>query len=270
MQFCELLIIPSCKCSNNIFASRFRYFWEILAHFSSSDLEREKFTEFTTAEGQQDLFDYVHRPRRTIVEILADFPQVAASVPHQYIFELVPVLQPRAFSIASSPSAHPAEAQLLVAVVSYKSKRLVKPRRGVCSTWLAGIDTSTDTRVPVWIKKGTIQFPRDPEQPVIMVGPGTGVAPFRNFIQQRVAVGVGNNVLFFGCRNESKDFFCGREWDDYCGRGLLRLFTAFSRDQDDKVYVQHRIKEQSALLWNLIDSRNACFFLAGAHYMVSF
>lgn len=244
----------------------FRYFWEILAHFANSDLEREKFTEFTTAEGQQDLFDYVHRPRRTIVEILADFPRIAANVPAQYVFDMIPVLQPRAFSIASSLTSHPGEAHLLMAVVRYKTKLLVKSRAGVCSTWLAGLDTSSQQtpRIPVWVKKGTIQFPGagDPT-PVIMVGPGTGVAPFRNFIQERVASGTGNNVLVFGCRSQTKDFYCSEEWRGYVARGLMTLVTAFSRDQENKCYVQHKIKENAALIWPLIDRHNALFIIAG-------
>ena len=122
-------------CSN-------RYFWEVLATYTDSELEREKFLEFTTAQGQQDLFDYVHRPRRTIVEILADFANTTARIPHEYIFDIIPPLQPRSFSIASSQMTSHDEAHLLVAVVCYKSKRLVKPRRGVCSTWLASCDVT--------------------------------------------------------------------------------------------------------------------------------
>ena len=163
-----------------------RYFWEVLAKYTSSELEQEKFMEFTTAQGQQDLFDYVHRPRRTIVEILTDFVDTAARIPHEYIFDILSPLQPRSFSIASSQMTSPSEAHLLVAVVHYKSKRLVKPRRGVCSTWLASRDVTQDVTIPVWVKRGTIAFPDD-ERPVIMVGPGTGVAPFRSFIQERIA-----------------------------------------------------------------------------------
>ena len=219
--------------------------------------------EFTTAQGQQDLFDYVHRPRRTIVEILTDFADTAARIPHEYIFDILSPLQPRSFSIASSQMTSPSEAHLLVAVVHYKSKRLVKPRRGVCSTWLASRDVTQDVTVPVWVKRGTIAFPDD-ERPVIMVGPGTGVAPFRSFIQERIARGIGGNILFFGSRNKHSDFFFEREWQKYTDLGLLTVITAFSRDQEDKVYVQHRIPEHSALVWKLIHEHNASFFIAGS------
>uniref|UniRef100_A0A3Q2E4N9 Oxidoreductase FAD/NAD(P)-binding domain-containing protein n=2 Tax=Cyprinodon variegatus TaxID=28743 RepID=A0A3Q2E4N9_CYPVA len=96
-----------------------------------------------------------------------------------------------------------------------------------------------------------------------MVGPGTGVAPFRSALQERVSEGRTANVLFFGCRSESKDFYFRSEWEDMTKAGNLRLFTAFSRDQEEKVYVQHRVKEAAPLLWDLITNRKACFYIAG-------
>uniref|UniRef100_A0A8C7WWG8 Oxidoreductase FAD/NAD(P)-binding domain-containing protein n=1 Tax=Oryzias sinensis TaxID=183150 RepID=A0A8C7WWG8_9TELE len=93
-----------------------------------------------------------------------------------------------------------------------------------------------------------------------MVGPGTGVAPFRAALQERLCEA---NVLFFGCRSESKDFFFRSEWELMVEAGGLTLFTAFSRDQEEKVYVQHRVREKAALLWDLICRRKACFYIAG-------
>uniref|UniRef100_A0A673KQA4 Oxidoreductase FAD/NAD(P)-binding domain-containing protein n=1 Tax=Sinocyclocheilus rhinocerous TaxID=307959 RepID=A0A673KQA4_9TELE len=90
-----------------------------------------------------------------------------------------------------------------------------------------------------------------------MVGPGTGVAPFRSAIQERAAQGKMANVLFFGCRSESKDFYCRSEWEEKVQAGQMILVTAFSRDQEEKIYVQHRVKEQSKLLWDLIAKKNA-------------
>lgn len=221
-------------------------------------MEREKLQEFGSAAGQQDLFAYCHRPRRTLLEVLEDFPHATANIPKDYLFDLVGALQPRMFSIASSLAAYPGEVHLLVAVVNYRTK-LHTPRRGVCSTWLAQMQRGSF--VPAAVKKGTITFPQG-DVPVIMVGPGTGVAPFRNFIQQRVHEGVDQNWLFFGCRNKEKDFLCQEDWKEYSQKQLLTLRTAFSRDQEEKVYVQHLIKQHGAELCALL-KQGASFFIAG-------
>uniref|UniRef100_A0A493TT20 Oxidoreductase FAD/NAD(P)-binding domain-containing protein n=1 Tax=Anas platyrhynchos platyrhynchos TaxID=8840 RepID=A0A493TT20_ANAPP len=108
-----------------------------------------------------------------------------------------------------------------------------------------------------------MKFPADPDTPVIMIGPGTGVAPFRAAIQERVAQGWKGSCLFFGCRQKSKDFYCQAEWEELVTKGFLTLFTAFSRDQEEKVYVQHRIQENRRLVWELLTSRSAHVYLAG-------
>ncbi|XP_060719181.1 NADPH-dependent diflavin oxidoreductase 1 [Tachysurus vachellii] len=240
-----------------------RSFFELLATFATNDLEREKLAEFSSAQGQNELHSYCNRPRRTALEVLADFPHTTAELNVNYLLDLFPEIQPRSFSIASSLQAHPNRIQILVAVVKYKTK-LHKPRKGLCSSWLASLTTSHgEVCVPLWVKKGCLKFPQDPESPVIMVGPGTGVAPFRAAIQQRIAEGKTANVLFFGCRSESKDFYCRDEWEQKIQAGHMTLFTAFSRDQEDKVYVQHRVKEQAKLLWDLIVNKNAFFYIAG-------
>ncbi|XP_075628138.1 NADPH-dependent diflavin oxidoreductase 1 isoform X5 [Balearica regulorum gibbericeps] len=240
-----------------------RSFFELLSYFSTNELEREKLQEFSSAQGQEELYSYCNRPRRTTLEALWDFPHTTCAIPPEYLLDLIPRIRPRAFSIASSMLAHPDRIQILMAVVRYKT-RLSKPRRGLCSTWLASLNPEQgDVRVPLWVKKGGMKFPADPETPVIMIGPGTGVAPFRAAIQERVAQGHGGNCLFFGCRQKSKDFYCQAEWEELVTKGFLTLFTAFSRDQEEKVYVQHRIRENQRLVWELLSSRNAHIYLAG-------
>ncbi|XP_073662961.1 NADPH-dependent diflavin oxidoreductase 1 isoform X5 [Tursiops truncatus] len=123
-------------------------------------------------------------------------------------------------------------------------------------------------RVPLWVRSGGLTFPKTPDTPVIMVGPGTGVAPFRAAIQERVAQGETGNVLFFGCRQRDQDFYWEAEWKELQTRGCLTLVTAFSREQEQKVYVQHRLRELGPLVWGLLDLRGAHFYLAGnAKYM---
>uniref|UniRef100_A0A8C8T117 NADPH-dependent diflavin oxidoreductase 1 n=1 Tax=Pelusios castaneus TaxID=367368 RepID=A0A8C8T117_9SAUR len=240
-----------------------RSFFELLSCFSPNELEREKLQEFSSAQGQEELYSYCNRPRRTILEVLCDFPHTTCAVPHDYLLDLFPRIQPRAFSIASSMLALPNRIQILLAVVRYKT-RLSKPRRGLCSTWLASLSPQQgDVRVPLWVKRGGMTFPAEPDTPVIMIGPGTGVAPFRAAIQERVVQGRKGNYLFFGCRQKSKDFYCGAEWEELVSRGCLTLFTAFSRDQEGKIYVQHRIEENKGLVWGLLSHGNAHIYLAG-------
>ncbi|KAK3605906.1 hypothetical protein CHS0354_017812 [Potamilus streckersoni] len=239
-----------------------RSFFEMLAYFADNELEKEKLQEFCSTEGQEELYSYCNRVKRTILEVLQDFPNTSANLPLNYLFDLIPRLQPRAFSIASSQQVFSNEIQILMAVVHYKTK-LYKPRKGVCSTWLSSQDPVTNVRIPIWVRKGTIHFPTDPKTPVIMVGPGTGCAPFRSFIQERTASSIGGNMLFFGCRNKSKDFFCEVEWSPLIDKQLLALYTAFSRDQEEKVYVQHQILRNSRLVWEALDSNGGWFLIAG-------
>ena len=217
-----------------------RYFFELLSHFTTDEMEREKLVEFTTAEGQQDLYDYCNRPRRNILEVLYDFRHTTPNIPEEYLWDLIPPIKQRSFSIASSPSYHGGVLELLVAVVNY-STVLKSPRKGLCSTWISRLVKGDS--VSISTKRGTLTFP-PPPTPVIMVGPGTGVAPFRSFLmddsaQQR------NCLLFYGSRNRDADFFFEEEWKTL---GNLEVVTAFSRDQEDKIYVQHRMKETKELL----------------------
>lgn len=239
-----------------------RSFFEFMALFSTNELEKEKLQEFCTPEGQEELYSYCNRVKRSILEVLQDFPHTSSWLPFEYLFDVIPQLQPRAFSIASSQVVHPDEIQILMAVVEYKT-RLQKPRRGVCSTWLSRLKVAERPVVPLWVKKGTIVFPKEAVTPVIMVGPGTGVAPFRSFIQERSTAPSSRNILFFGCRNRDKDFLCKEEWESAVNKGYLELYTAFSRDQEEKVYVHHVMSDKGALLWKLLEEEKAWFFIAG-------
>ncbi|KAL2782291.1 NADPH-dependent diflavin oxidoreductase 1 isoform a [Daubentonia madagascariensis] len=248
-----------------------RSFFELLACLSVHEVEREKLLEFSSARGQEELHEYCSRPRRTILEVLCDFPHTAGAIPPDYLLDLIPPIRPRAFSIASSLLAYPSRLQILVAVVQYQT-RLKEPRRGLCSSWLASLDPGRGpVRVPLWVQPGGLAFPETPDTPVIMVGPGTGVAPFRAAIQERVAQGRTGNILFFGCRWRDQDFYWEAEWQDLERKGCLTLVTAFSREQpcpsptlqERKVYVQHRLRELGPLVWELLDRQGAFFYLAG-------
>ena len=171
-------------------------------------------------------------------------------------------LQPRLYSIASSRQSYPEEVHLIVTTVYYESKG--RQRKGVCSTFLAErVDESTP--VPLFLHSGKgFRLPEDDDLPVIMVGPGTGIAPFRAFLQERRARSAkGPNWLYFGEQQRATDFFYEDEFEAYRDEGLLTRFdTAFSRDQEHKIYVQDRMRENGAEMWNWIE-RGAHFFVCG-------
>lgn len=235
--------------------------FEILATLTDCDLEKEKCLELSTSEGLEEYYNYCHRPKRNIVEVLHDFPNATKNLTVDILFELFPPLKPREFSIASSYRFHN-EIHILLAVVKYRTK-LLKERYGLCSNYLA--DLKAGSKLTAWIRKGKLKFPKDLNVPVIMIGPGTGVAPFRNYIYECVAKNIADYsklILFFGCRNARKDFHCKDDFTGLNGSGKIKLICAFSRDQDKKVYVQDKIRENGCLVWDAL--RQKCFiFVAG-------
>ena len=237
-----------------------RSFFSLLGKLSPDQLERERLAEFSSALGQDDLFDYCYRPRKTLLEVLQDFPNTSPVIPLTYIIDLVPAIKPRAFSIASSPLVHTGEIHLLVARVEYRTK-LFQPRLGLCSNWLANL-TPGDI-IPVSVKHGTFQLSRSPDTvPYVMIGPGTGVAPFRSIIAQRCFQGFKDNYLFFGCRYSSKDFYFENEWHYLESSDHLRVFPAFSRDAVHKTYVQNKIAEKKQMVVKLLNN-NCIVLIAG-------
>lgn len=206
--------------------------FEVLAYNCHNELEKEKLLEFASFEGQEDLLSYANRPRRTILEVLNDFPHATSKLTLNMLFELFPPIKPRPFSIASSVLSN--RLDLLIAVVEYQT-RLKAPRKGLCSNWLKTLQPGD--RIKVSIKKGTLAFPPDFDTPLVMVGPGTGLAIFRAVLQDHELSGTiaGDKlVLFFGCRNQEKDFHLRDELRRLEQEGL-KLFCAFSRDQTDKM-----------------------------------
>ncbi|KAJ2399517.1 NAPDH-dependent diflavin reductase [Coemansia sp. RSA 2559] len=232
-----------------------RSFFEMLGYFAQGD-ERDRLCELASTAGQDDLHAYCMRPRRTVTEALHDFPSV--HVPLSHMFDVLPPIAERSFSISSAHAHTPTLVDLTVAVVGYKTMMHV-PRRGVCSTWLANMPVATPVRMR--FARGLLHVPADAHTPAIMVGPGTGIAPFMAFIRHRPPQ--SPNHLFFGCRSERSDFYYRAQLEQWCAAGCLRLYCAFSRDQPDKVYVQHRIRENGALVWDLVSRQCAIVYVAG-------
>ncbi|MFJ3940456.1 molybdopterin-dependent oxidoreductase [Streptomyces parvus] len=184
---------------------------------------------------------------RQAVDVLAEHPVRATAATWA---EALGPLRPRLYSIASSPLEDPHRMRLTISVIRYESD-LGRMRKGVASTFLA--DAEPDSPVPVFVQRNDrFRPPADPATPMIMVGPGTGVAPFLGFLEERRALGhSGANWLFFGEQHRATDFYYREELDAMSRSGTLtRLDTAFSRDQRAKVYVQDRMREHGAQLWS--------------------
>jgi sulfite reductase alpha subunit-like flavoprotein len=241
-------------------------FFQLFKEFADDELEKEKLEEFLSLEGLDDLNTYCYRPRRTTLEIFQDFAKTTRNINTlDALLELIPSIKPRSFSIASSPYVHNSKIQLLVAVVEYKT-RLYETRKGTCSYWLSTLDpTREEIRIPIWIKKGS--FKLDWSKPLICVGPGTGVAPFRSIINERIKLhGYAQNHLFFGCRNQSSDFFFEHEWTQIEQEhpDHFHIYPAFSRDQQEKIYVQDLMEKHQENLFHLIENLKATVLIAGS------
>lgn len=198
------------------------------------------------------LCDYIDT--RDYVDVLREFPEARFETPESFISQLTPVT-PRLYSIASSHLAHPGEVHLCVAIVRYDTHG--RPKKGLASGFLADEAGMFLQSVPVYVQPSrTFRLPQDPARDIIMIGPGTGIAPFRAFMEHRVASGAGGrNWLFFGEQHQATDFLYGGEWLAYQAAGKLhRLDLAFSRDQSEKVYVQHRMRENSRELWSWLEN----------------
>ena len=199
-----------------------------------------------------------HLEAREFVDLLAEYPS-AKLTPQEFVDHLRK-LMPRLYSIASSSRMHPSDVHLTVAIVRYETNH--RQRGGVCSTFLSDRVQVGATPVPVFVSDSHFGPPEDGARDCIMVGPGTGIAPFRAFLQDRVASGAkGRNWLFFGDQKRATDFLYEEEWQALLAKGqLTRLDTAFSRDQLLKVYVQDRIRENAKELWTWLQG--------GAHFYV--
>lgn len=299
-----------------------RSFFAVVRHFCpSTHREHEKLTEFLQpGEGTDDMYEYAQRVRRTMAEVLAEFKSV--QIPVKYVMEVFPMMRERQYSLASNPSVstlhrfalltrplsafyqwYPTTLQLAVAVVKYKT-RLQKPREGIATSWLARLIPGTC--IPVRLQTGTLLPPAHSTTPVLAIGPGTGIAPLRSLVYERLATYLAENnveshittntptasnpgadecpgtndqarttsnhpptladtLVIFGCRYQAKDCLYGAEWKQWAttSHANLTYVVAASRDQPEKVYVQHRIRENGARIWDILGPRRGIAYLCG-------
>jgi len=215
-------------------------------------------TELLHPDRKHDLENYLWGAE--VIDFLLEHPSVKIT-PEEFV-GLLTKLQPRLYSVASSLRVFPDQVHLIVDVVQYESRGRV--RKGVASTFLA--ERADKVPVPVYPSSAKhFHMPEDQNLPLIMIGPGTGIAPFRAFLQERRATSAkGKNWLFYGAQREKCNYAYKEDWEVFTREGLLtRLDCAWSRDQAHKIYVQHKMLENAAEIWNWIDGEGAQFFVCG-------
>ncbi|WP_420954297.1 assimilatory sulfite reductase (NADPH) flavoprotein subunit [Bacillus haynesii] len=218
----------------------------------------EKLRELAASENADQLKAYI--AGRDLIDFVRDFGPIAAA-PQEFV-SILRKMPPRLYSIASSFAANPDEVHLTIGAVRYNTHG--RDRKGVCSVLCAERLQPGDT-LPVFIQPNkNFKLPENPEAPIIMVGPGTGVAPFRSFMQEREETGApGKSWMFFGDQHFVTDFLYQTEWQKWLSDGVLtKMDVAFSRDTKEKVYVQHRMLEHSKELFEWLEE-GAAFYVCG-------
>ncbi|CAF0881398.1 unnamed protein product [Adineta steineri] len=233
-------------------------------------------------EGKVKYKEWVLDGYRSVVHILEDLPSLKPPLDH--LCELLPRLHPRYYSISSSPKVHPTCVHVTAVIVHYETptKRTVK---GVATNCFKELYTKHHAlghgqhnkeengchvagRFPIYIRKSTFRLPFKFQTPIIMIGPGTGLAPFRGFIQERhhyktQGKPIGETILYYGCRNHAEDYLYRDELKYFVDEKVLELYVAFSRDQEEKIYVTHLLKKHGEKIWKLIKDQNASVYVCG-------
>ncbi|MDQ1909708.1 assimilatory sulfite reductase (NADPH) flavoprotein subunit [Paenibacillus sp. GD4] len=219
--------------------------------------------ELLEAGNEEKCKAYIHG--RDLVDFIRDYGPLQGSV--QDVVTILRKIPARLYSIASSQAANPDEVHLTIGALRYDAHG--RERKGVCSVLCAERLQPGDT-IPVFIQHNSnFKLPDDPGTPVIMVGPGTGIAPFRSFMQEREEMGAtGPSWLFFGDQHFVTDFLYQTEWQRWIKDGVLtRMDVAFSRDTDEKVYVQHRMLQHSKELFDWLEQGAAVYICGDEKHM---
>lgn len=266
-----------------------------LAFFARDPSEKAQLLFLAGKEGKDEYQKWILDDERSYVDVLAHFTSV--HVPLAALIQLVPFLAPRYYTISSSSLVNPQRVHITVSILS-NTKSDGRVFHGVCSTYLGdlsplGTQKNYDTKkkresrpgeqgvktprawpsARIFVRASTFRLPPDPQTPVILIGPGTGIAPMRAFLQERAqqqasGVAIGASILYFGCRRRDEDFIYRDELEAFESQGVLtQLHLAFSRETSDKVYVQHLLQQNGEDVWDLVSKQQAHIYVCGATTM---
>ena len=245
-----------------------------LAEYAGEEGEKDflMLLSSSSAEGKDKYKEWIKNDNRTIVEVLDDLKSV--KIPADHLCELLPRLQVRYYSISSSSKVFPTHVHVTAVLVDYKTP-LGREVKGVCTQYLldkaAEKDSTAESqpkKLACFIRKSQFRLPMKSSVPIIMIGPGTGFAPFRGFLQEKQwqkeqNKPLGEVVLYYGCRREATDFIYREEVENWVEQGVItNLYTAFSRDQGSKIYVQNKLAENGEETWKLL-ARGAHVYICG-------
>lgn len=268
-----LRTILTCYISLNQTPSR--GFLKKLAEFANISEHRERLLHLSSKDGRDEYKRVILDRDRDIVEVIEMFPSINAHLvlPNLTRFvEILPKMAPRYYTTSSSSLQNPDTVHVTVSRVTVAKRGIPKNRlfRGACTHFLANLKEGD--LLHGFVRPSTFKLPRDPTLPIILIGPGTGIAPMRAFLQERehlkLKYKLGQCLLFFGCRRQNEDFIYQDELLKYVSDGVLtRLIVAFSRQTEKKVYVQNKLEEEKTNLANLIVDHKAVIYVCGGTQM---
>ncbi len=239
---------------------------KLLAAYARDPIDKKALSRMATIEGRKEYKEKVLEQMVGIVDLLKLCPSI--QMPLEHFLSVCPRLVPRFYTISSSSSVYPRSVHLTVTVTKAPRKD-GSLFRGLCSNYLAELQPNRD-KVLVFNRESTFRLPTDTTKPILMIGPGTGIAPMRALLQERLhqrkslGLSVGRNILYFGCRKRSQDFLYEQELDGFQKEGILdKLRVAFSREQTEKVYVQDLLKQDAIETWQLIHEQGAWIYVCG-------